>query len=184
VFAQALDHDHPLLAGVGELSLPHSRFNEVPVADLKEAGYRVLAESADGHGWTIAVGERGQCQLLLLQGHPEYGALTLLREYRRDVRRYLAGQQGSYPQMPLGYLDAEGAQALQEPISVLGADERDPSLIDAVPFEFAASHVSTHWETPARAIIGNWLARVADDATPVRTPGRPGTSSASTMSTS
>jgi homoserine O-succinyltransferase len=184
VFAQALDHDHPLLAGVGELSLPHSRFNEVPVADLKEAGYRVLAESAGGEGWTIAVGERGQCQLLLLQGHPEYGELTLLREYRRDVRRYLAGQQGSYPQLPLGYLDAEGAQALQEPISVLGADVRDPSLIDAIPFEFAASHVSTHWETPARAIIGNWLARVADDATPVRTPRRPGTSSASTMSTS
>jgi homoserine O-succinyltransferase len=178
VFAQALDRDHPLLAGVDELSLPHSRFNEIPVTVLKKAGYRVVVESVDGRGWTIAVGQKGGCQLLLLQGHPEYGELTLLREYRRDVRRYLSGDQGSYPQLPVGYLDAEGAQALEEAGSVLGAHERDPSLIDAIPFEFAASHVSTHWEVPARAIVGNWLARVAADATAVRALGREGETSA------
>jgi homoserine O-succinyltransferase len=177
VFAQVLDHDHPLLAGVGGLSLPHSRFNEIPVTELEKAGYRVVVESVDGRGWTIAVGQKGECQLLLLQGHPEYGELTLLREYRRDVRRYLSGDQGSYPQLPVGYLDAEGAHALEEAGSVLGTHERDPSLIDAIPFEFAASHVSTHWEVPARTIVGNWLARVALDATRVRALGREGTTS-------
>jgi homoserine O-succinyltransferase len=32
-------------------------------------------------------------RFIFLQGHPEYEALTLQREYARDVRSYLAGEQ-------------------------------------------------------------------------------------------
>ncbi len=159
VFEQFVDHSHPLMAGVGETAWPHSRFNHVPAADLLENGYQVLAESRDG-GWTVAVGERGRCQLVLLQGHPEYGPYTLLREYRRDVRRYLSGVQGSYPRVPYDLLDPEGVEMLTEFEMKLSLKGRDPELMQDFPFDFAARHVTARWDAASGALIGNWLASV------------------------
>ena len=45
---------------------------------------------------------------LFLQGHPEYEPATLLREYRRDIGRYLRGERDGYPAMPRGYFDDRG----------------------------------------------------------------------------
>lgn len=158
VFRQVVARDHPLMRGVGTLSLPHSRFNEIPVTELEQVGYQVLAHSV-GDGWTVAQGERGQCQLLLLQGHPEYSPLALLREYRRDVRRYLSGEQGSYPQIPGGYLGPDGVAALEQYQSeVFG--RRDPALLEDLPFDLAASQVSAAWDGPAKVLMGNWLTSV------------------------
>lgn len=163
VFAQHLDADHPLMAGVGDLALPHSRFNEVPTEAVEAAGYRVVARCADGP-WTIAAAERGRCQFTLFQGHPEYHALTLLREYRRDVRRYLMGSQGSYPRVPAGYLAPEGEQALEVFAAELDGRMRDPVFMDDFPFETASHLVAADWQAPARALMGNWLALVRQRA--------------------
>ena len=32
------------------------------------------------------------------QGHPEYGAQTLLKEYRRDIKRFLRAERETIPQ--------------------------------------------------------------------------------------
>ena len=48
---------------------------------------------------------------LFFQGHPEYEADTLLREYRRDVGRFLGGEREDYPAMPLGYFNDDAAAA-------------------------------------------------------------------------
>jgi homoserine O-succinyltransferase len=159
VFPQIVDHAHPLMAGVQALVLPHSRFNEISSKDLRRVGYRVLAQSA-GDGWTIATGERGQCQVLLMQGHPEYNQLTLLREYRRDVRRYLSGEQGSYPQIPFGYVDGEGTAALEAFRDEVLGKPRDAALLAGLPFEFAAARLSPAWDVPAKVFMGNWLRSV------------------------
>ena len=34
---------------------------------------------------------------VFFQGHPEYESDTLLREYRRDVGRYIKGETATYP---------------------------------------------------------------------------------------
>ncbi len=159
VFEQFVDQFHPLMAGVGETVWPHSRFNEIPATDLLESGYEVLAESGDG-GWTVALGEQGRCQLLLLQGHPEYGPYTLLREYRRDVRRYLSGIQGSYPRIPNDLLSPDGAEVLREFEMRLSDKGRDPALMQDFPFDFAARHVTARWDEASGALIGNWLQSV------------------------
>jgi len=163
VFPQVVDQGHPLMAGVGELSLPHSRFNEIPTSELLETGYRVLAASQDG-GWTVAVGERGPCQLLLLQGHPEYERQTLLREYRRDVRRYLTGHQGSYPHLPKGYLDIEGVAALERFQADVTAEVHDPTLVDHFPFDFVAAHIDVDWQSVSRLFMKNWVRSVRERA--------------------
>ena len=163
VFPQVVDQGHPLMAGVGELSLPHSRFNEIPTTELLESGYRVLAASQDG-GWTVAVGEEGPCQLVLLQGHPEYERQTLLREYRRDVRRYLTGNQGSYPHMPKGYLDIEGVAALEQFQSDVTAEVHDPALMGRFPFDFVAAHIDVDWQSASRLFMKNWVRSLRERA--------------------
>ncbi len=161
VFGDALDQAHPLMVGLTDLFLPHSRFNEVPSSELEASGFRVLASSADA-GWAVAVGERGGCEVLLLQGHPEYSPLTLLREYRRDVRRYLSGDQGSYPNQPVGYLGEEAAAALGEFEQAVVSGARDPALMSSFPFELAARQVNAGWEGAAQKLMGNWLARALE----------------------
>jgi len=163
VYPQVLDEEHPLMAGISALSLPHSRFNEIPSGDLLERGYRVLADCRD-NGWTVAVGERGQCRLLLLQGHPEYERLTLLREYRRDVRRYLAGDRGSYPHLPKGYLDIEGARALEKFEAGVTARADVRAMMDSFPFDYVAGHVNADWRSVSRQLIGNWARSVRERA--------------------
>src|SRR2546430_13670792 len=44
---------------------------------------------------------------LFLQGHPEYERTTLFKEYRRDVGRFLSGEQSSYPPLPCRYFRSE-----------------------------------------------------------------------------
>jgi homoserine O-succinyltransferase len=156
VFEQDIAADHPLMAGVGSMALPHSRFNEIPVTAVLSSGYEVLAQS-DATGWTAAVAQRGDCQVLLLQGHPEYGRHTLLREYRRDVRHYLSGDQGSYPHIPTGYLDGPGIAALSQFERDIANASIGPELMDAFPFDLAARHVRASWNGPAGVLIGNWL---------------------------
>lgn len=163
VFAHALDEAHPLMAEVANLSLPHSRFNEVPPSELEAVGFRVLASSGDA-GWAVAVGERDDCEVLLFQGHPEYTLLTLLREYRRDVRRYLSGTQGFYPSLPVGYLGEDAVAALARFEALAKTGEKGPALMDEFPFELAASQVTADWEGAARKLMRNWLSRALERA--------------------
>ena len=169
VFAQAFDVSHPLMSGVESLALPHSRFNEIPVAELAEAGYEIVARS-DAAGWTVATGYAGQCRLLLLQGHPEYTRLTLLREYRRDVRRYMAGEQGSYPRIPAGYLGPSGRAVLEQLEATLtrarrGADRSGGDgpvpRGEVFPLDEVAATVEPDWARPSATMLGNWLRCVA-----------------------
>jgi homoserine O-succinyltransferase/O-acetyltransferase len=174
VFSQVIDRSDPVMNGIGSLRLAHSRWNDVPSAELVGQGYRVLAGSAKG-GWALASAQRGQCTFLLSQGHPEYGPLTLLREYRRDVRRYLSGTQVTYPGIPVGYVDAEGIGLLEDfamrakspaDKSETGKSQSGKSqsgsaaLMGTFPFEGASVHVTAGWQPGARLVFKNWLRSV------------------------
>lgn len=147
VFPQVVRDDGVLSRNVGPVSFPHSRQNDVPTGQLVEHGYHIVAEGP-GSGWTIATKQRSRCLFVLLQGHPEYGATSLLREYRRDVRRFLVGERRTYPDIPAGYLDPGGHDLLDR----YRADSRG-----AFPFEEAASHIHHDWSLPAAQLMTNWL---------------------------
>jgi hypothetical protein len=55
--------------------------------DVVAAGYDILTRSPDMGVDMFA--KRQRSLFVLLQGHPEYDPTTLLREYRRDVGRFL-----------------------------------------------------------------------------------------------
>ena len=79
---------HPMTVDTARgFRVPHSRYNGLPEDALTESGYRVLTRSSVAGVDMFAKQEKSFH--LFLQGHPEYEALTLLREYRRDICRYL-----------------------------------------------------------------------------------------------
>ena len=75
------------------------------------AGYEPVLHSPEV-GWTVAGRRRGGSTLVLAQGHPEYSGTILLREYRRDVSRYLDGTRPELPILPRRCIDGPKGAAL------------------------------------------------------------------------
>jgi homoserine O-succinyltransferase/O-acetyltransferase len=159
VYAHSLLAGHMLLQGVAApLAMPHSRWNELPVEALRAAGYEVLSSSPETGADAFVRHEKSL--MLFFQGHPEYDDTTLLKEYRRDVGRYLAGQQTHYPTMPHGYLSAEAA-ALLEAFRERALAERAPALLERFPFAAAAASLANTWRPAAVSLYRNWLKFIA-----------------------
>jgi homoserine O-succinyltransferase len=172
------DPDDPLAIGVPDrVPVPHSRMNDVPEAAMLDAGYRLVVGSGPAQeGWAVAARKYRDGVFVLCQGHPEYSTLSLLREYRRDVRRALFGRGAiPYPRVPESYLSPEGsgllerfAQRAQEP----GEDPRE--LWADFPFDAVAATVENTWAAPMAVLYRNWLdiARAAAAVPAPTTPAR------------
>jgi homoserine O-succinyltransferase/O-acetyltransferase len=157
----------PLAAGLpGLVPIPHSRVNDVPEAALIEAGYRIVVGSGPSRaGWAVAARNVGNGLFVLCQGHPEYGTLSLLREYRRDVRRCVFGRGAvPYPQLPQGYLSPEAVATLEEFKWRAAVTDADPADLWATfPYDEVAASVENTWAASSAILYSNWLrmARVA-----------------------
>jgi homoserine O-succinyltransferase len=163
VYVHSLLAGHPLLAGVSApLAMPHSRWNELPVDALRAAGYEVLSFSPETGADAFVRRERSL--MLFFQGHPEYEHTTLLKEYRRDVGRYLSGQQAHYPTMPHGYLAAE-AEGLLDQFKERARRERTPALLEQFPFAAVAAALGNTWRPAAVVLYRNWLDFIAAQRT-------------------
>src|ERR1700733_756992 len=86
------------------LKVSHSRYNELRENELAARGYEVLTRS-DVAGVDIFARQL-ESRFIFFQGHPEYDASSLQREYMRDLARFLAGERDEYPAIPVGYFDA------------------------------------------------------------------------------
>ena len=163
VYSHSLLAGHALLEGVAApLPMPHSRWNELPIEALRAADYSVLSFSPETGADAFV---RQQHSLMLFfQGHPEYEQTTLLKEYRRDVGRYLNGQQAHYPTVPHGYLSAESVAVLEQ-FRERALAQRAPQLLPQFPFAAAAGTLSNTWRPSAVAIYRNWLDFIASART-------------------
>jgi homoserine O-succinyltransferase len=158
VYPQWVHPSHWLTEGVGPVSFPHSRLHDVPASVVEEHGYAVVLQS-DQVGWTVAAAER-ECLIVLLQGHPEYAPTTLLREYRRDVRRYLTGDLCHYPEVPVGYLGAPGMRLLESFRQAALVGGRDATRLEAFPFQACADQIIVDWQGPMERLAANWFTEV------------------------
>ena len=153
IFAHEHAAPHPLTTGIeGPIRLPHSRWNGLEEEALPGRGYRALLH-APAAGVGVLVKSFGSL-FVFSQPHPEYGAEMPGREYRRDVRRYLDGQQPTYPDLPLGVFPSRlGARLLA--FRDRARIERDPALFaefPALPQPSAAP-----WRDAAVTLFANWL---------------------------
>jgi homoserine O-succinyltransferase/O-acetyltransferase len=132
---------------------PHSRYNDLPRAELERKGFRVAAVS-DDIGVDMYWREEPSL-FVFLQGHPEYDADTLLKEYRRDVLRYLTGEKADYPEQPENYFGAETVErlnALQNCV-MAGARGVERELTEILSAETRAAH----WARDTGRLYRNWL---------------------------
>lgn len=157
----AADLDDPLAGGLPQLvPVPHSRVNGIPEDAMRAMGYRVTVSSHDKRiGWSVATRVRGESLFVLCQGHPEYGTLSLIREYRRDVRRYLLGGGARpYPRLPEGYLSPDGERQLHAfAEAALNSRADAEALLTAFPFESVAAGVKNTWGAASATLYANWL---------------------------
>lgn len=153
-----LDRGHTLLAGIDEpMLVPHSHNFDVSRSAMEAAGVEVLIYS-DEAGVLLAVSDQAP-GWVMFQGHPEYDAISLLKEYKREIARFVDGER-QYPPPPEHYLPAAA-----EPI--LGAYRR--RLEDALgrgaeppafPEADLATLVTDSWGQAGRQIYRNWLTGV------------------------
>ena len=160
LFRQTVRRTDPLAAGLpDEVVMPHSRLNDVPLDVLEQARYRPLI-SSDELGWTVALKDFGGHLMVLMQGHPEYSAHTLLLEYRRDVRRYLRGEREDYPAPPVDYFPPAAQALLADLQATAVAGARDPQLMERFPTEALMAQLSNAWWPVAVRLYANWLIKV------------------------
>jgi homoserine O-succinyltransferase len=155
---------HRLLGGLaGELRTPHSRINGIPVRRLTESKYLVLATSTAA-GWNLAVKEHGESLFLLFQGHPEYSTSSLLREYRRDARRYLLRQSESYPALPANYLSAPSERLLRDYERAARSARGTDLGVGEFPFSAVETSLRNSWESDSTVLYQNWIEMVVERA--------------------
>lgn len=160
VFAhRVVDRRHPLVVDVNtRFDVPHSRFNDVSREQFEAAGLHVLAESSEA-GVHLAVSE-DYFRMVFFQGHPEYDTVSLLKEYKREVGRYVRGEIEDYPPFPEDYFSLQGRAILDEYREQLEAAKHARSPLPEFPDDVIAPSLDNTWHDTAEAVIDNWIGKV------------------------
>jgi homoserine O-succinyltransferase len=153
---RVLERTHPLVGDVNTcFDVPHSRFNDISHAQFVGAGLHVLVESEEA-GVHLAVSPDGFRQVLF-QGHPEYDTISLLKEYKREVGRFIAGARPDYPPFPDNYFGLQAGAILDEHrdrvIRALAQGRQPPEL----PERLITASLHNTWHDTAEGVIGNWM---------------------------
>jgi homoserine O-succinyltransferase len=156
VFAADVVAAHELTEGFrpGRLT-PHSRLNGLDEADLATKGYVTLTRSEIA-GVDIFIREGASLQVFL-QGHPEYDAETLAREYRRDVLRFLRGERPEAPPLPRDYFPEALAARLGEFIARASPGNDSAALYPPDALAIA----DAPWRASGALLFRNWLSVIA-----------------------
>ena len=141
------------------LKIAHSRLNALRESDLVARGYQLLTHSREA-GVDIFAKEL-RSQFIFFQGHPEYDALSLQREYLRDITRYLAGERDTYPAFPASYFEVETEIKL-------ASFQKRASAERKLPLSVELPHLTLRQDiaagSAATAIFRNWLGYLSNGA--------------------
>lgn len=158
VFRCSKQCDHPLMDGLPvSWRIPHSRQNTLDPEQLSARGYEILALSDEAGADTFFLQRRAP--FVFFQGHPEYDAGALFREYRRDVGRFLSGSVERYPEMPRGYFDDVATRAFTA-FRTRAQRERNRALLDEFPSSDGRERPAHLWREVAVRAYANWLANI------------------------
>ncbi len=147
---------HPLVADINSVfDVPHSRWNSVYREQFEAAGLRVLATADDGsvHLATSPDGFRS----VFFQGHPEYDTVSLLKEYKRDVNLYIAGELESYPPMPDNYFSHFSAAVFREYRYRIDKSLLKQTPVPEFPEHLVLDRLKNTWQDTASAVVGRWI---------------------------
>ena len=148
--------NHPLIENINtRFDAPHSHVYEVNAEQFKKAGLPVLAysEQSDLH---LGVSPDG-FRFVFFQGHPEYDAISLLKEYRREVSRFIDGIHSDYPPFPENYFREQALDLLNEYKQRVTAAGGDHGTLPEFPEADVLKWIDNTWTDTGKAITNNWL---------------------------
>ena len=174
VFGFTAERTHPLVGKQGRVRLiPHSRYNGLSQNELEQAGYVVLTSSRTS-GVDSFVKNFGS-QFVFLQGHPEYDANSLAREYRRDMNQHLLGETDRIPARPKGYFGAE-AEAKLSAIDCCAPEHRSQRQIQDLSIIETLAPAEAPWRQAAVSFFRSWIEMLAVEVNHTSKDGpKPGT---------
>lgn len=153
---EILKPEHPLLAGLSSpVSAPHSHRFAVSRQAMEAAGLTVLINS-EAAGVHLALSSDSQ-RFVLFQGHPEYDAVSLLKEYKREVQRFLTGNRQGYPPFPEHYFSDAAMQRLDTYQGQLTRSDFEQSTLPVFPEDELTKGCVDTWGQAGRMIYRNWL---------------------------
>jgi homoserine O-succinyltransferase len=156
---QVIDQAHPLVNDVNTLcDVPHSRFNEIGREQFDAAGLHVLMEGVTA-GVHLAVSEDG-FRIVFFQGHPEYDTVSLLKEYKREVNLFSAGQRSDYPPLPENYFGLKERAILDEHRDRILTARDSGSRLPEFPEEKLLERLHNTWHDTAEGVVGNWMGKI------------------------
>ena len=150
---------HPLVASLNtRFDAPHSHVYEMTRADVEPAGVQVLSESEEA-GIHQAVSADG-FRFVFFQGHPEYDKVSLAKEYKREVTRFVAGERETYPGYPERYFAARALEILDrhrdEVMEAIARGATPPAFPDTE----LEPRLDNTWTDTGKAMFNNWLGLV------------------------
>jgi homoserine O-succinyltransferase len=153
------DPGHPLLREINtRFDVPHSRYNDISRAQVDAAGLKVLAESEEGGVHMVA--SRDQFRIIYFQGHPEYDFNSLLKEYKREVNRFLAGELPAPPPYPEHYFSHEAERLASGWLEAATRAKAAGQPLPEMPERALEAELDNTWGDTAKAIVNNWLGLV------------------------
>ncbi|HID46461.1 MAG TPA: homoserine O-succinyltransferase [Chromatiaceae bacterium] len=156
---RVMDKAHPLVGDVNSrFHVPHSRWNAVTPEQFRKAGLRVLVES-EQIGVHLATSPDG-LRFVFFQGHPEYDTVSLLKEYKREVLRYIAGELTDYPPMPDNYFGLQQSAIFDEYAWLMKRARETDNALPAFPEKLVAGELDNIWHDTAEAVVANWIGLV------------------------
>jgi len=156
---KVVNQQHPLVSGVNtRFDVSHSRFNEITRAHFEQAGLKILVES-DEAGVHLVVSEDG-FRIVFFQGHPEYDAISLLKEYKREIGRYIDKAIDDYPPVPENYFNLQSKAILDEYRERIIKARIENSEAPEFPEELIVPTLDNTWHDSAEAVINNWIGKV------------------------
>jgi homoserine O-succinyltransferase len=152
---RVIDDTHLMTQGIdAQTRMCHSRFNDISRASLEQFAVQVLIESEDA-GVQLAADKN--CNMIYMQGHPEYDDISLLKEYKRELFRFAKGEVADYPGMPKNYFNAYAEQLLFDfKEAMLASDDRANKFL-MFPEEDLRAQLDNQWQEAAERIFINWL---------------------------
>lgn len=162
-----VERSHPLVNGVNTLfDVPHSRFNQITREQVERAGLHVLVESEQA-GLHLVVSKDG-FRTVYFQGHPEFDIISLLKEYKREVGRYVSSLRDDYPPLPVNYFPPIAKAVFEEYRERL--ELAKVSNLDAPKFPESEiiNLIHNTWHDTGEAIVGNWIGLVYQLTSSVR----------------
>lgn len=149
---KVVEKNHPLVSGVNtRFDVPHSRFNEVNSKQFASADVKILAKGDVGVHLAVSP---DLLRMVFFQGHPEYDTVSLLKEYKREIKQYVNGNIKNYPPFPENYLGPQAQAILKEYRNKINSKEMG---LEDFPENLITKNLDNTWHDSTTAIINNWI---------------------------